>query len=42
MQLIINGQAYQVDEAPDMLLLWMLRDELGLTSTKFGCGSGIC
>ena len=42
MQLTINGQTYQVDDEPDRLLLWVLRDELGLTGTKFGCGIGIC
>jgi isoquinoline 1-oxidoreductase alpha subunit len=42
MQLIINQQNYQVDDSPDRLLLWVLRDELGLTGTKFGCGIGIC
>lgn len=42
MQLMINGQPYQVDDEPDRLLLWVLRDELGLTGTKFGCGIGIC
>jgi isoquinoline 1-oxidoreductase alpha subunit len=41
-QLIINGRAYEVDDSPDRLLLWVLRDELGLTGTKFGCGIGIC
>lgn len=42
MQLTINGQAYQVADTPDRLLLWVLRDELGLTGTKFGCGIGVC
>jgi len=42
MQLLINNQAYQVADEPDRLLLWVLRDELGLTGTKFGCGIGIC
>jgi len=42
MQIIINGQAYQVADEPDRLLLWVLRDELGLTGTKFGCGIGVC
>jgi isoquinoline 1-oxidoreductase alpha subunit len=42
MQLTINGQAYEVDDEPDRLLLWVLRDELGLTGTKFGCGIGMC
>ncbi len=42
MQLMINDLAYEVDDAPDRLLLWVLRDELGLSGTKFGCGIGIC
>jgi isoquinoline 1-oxidoreductase alpha subunit len=42
MNLLINGQDYQVDDKPDRLLLWVLRDELGLIGTKFGCGIGIC
>jgi len=42
MELQINGQTYSVDENPDRPLLWVLRDELGLTGTKFGCGVGIC
>ena len=42
MELIINDQAYQVADAADRLLLWVLRDELGLTGTKFGCGIGLC
>ena len=42
MDLMINGRDYQVNDSPDRLLLWVLRDELGLTGTKFGCGIGIC
>lgn len=42
MQLVINGQSFQIDGQPDRLLLWVLRDELGLTGTKFGCGIGLC
>lgn len=45
MQLTINGQDRQLpDDAvdPDMPLLWALRDVLGLTGTKFGCGVGAC
>ncbi len=42
MKLNINGKSYEVADAPDRLLLWVLRDELGLTGTKFGCGVGIC
>ena len=42
MQLSVNGKPYTVDEGPDRTLLWVLRDELGLTGTKFGCGIGQC
>jgi isoquinoline 1-oxidoreductase alpha subunit len=42
MQLTINDQSYEIDDEPPRLLLWVLRDELGLTGTKFGCGVGIC
>lgn len=42
MQLEINDQLYEIKEDPPRLLLWVLRDELGLTGTKFGCGAGIC
>jgi isoquinoline 1-oxidoreductase subunit alpha len=42
-QLTVNGRAYAVsDTEPSRLLLWVLRDELGFTGTKFGCGAGIC
>jgi isoquinoline 1-oxidoreductase alpha subunit len=40
--LTINGQRQQLDVEPDMPLLWVLRDELGLTGTKFGCGIAQC
>lgn len=42
MEIIVNNKRYEVDEEPDRPLLWVLRDELGLTGTKFGCGVGIC
>ncbi len=42
MLLNINGKDYQVSSAPDTPLLWVLRDELGLTGTKYGCGIGFC
>ena len=42
MELSINGQVYTVAGEPDRILLWVLRDELGLTGTKFGCGIGMC
>jgi isoquinoline 1-oxidoreductase alpha subunit len=38
----INGKATRVDAEPDTPLLWMLRDTLQLTGTKFGCGMGLC
>ena len=38
----INGKAQQVDLPQDTPVLWALRDELGLTGTKFGCGAGLC
>lgn len=40
--LLINGEIQQVDVTPDMPLLWVLRDTLGLTGTKFSCGKGLC
>jgi isoquinoline 1-oxidoreductase alpha subunit len=42
MKLTINGAAREVDAPPDMPLLWVLRDLLGLTGTKFGCGMAQC
>ncbi len=42
MQLTINNEIYEVAADPSQPLLWALRDELGLTGTKFGCGMGIC
>lgn len=42
MDLNINGKMVQVEAEPEMPLLWMLRDELNLTGTKFGCGVGAC
>ena len=38
----INGKAHSVDVPEDMPLLWVLRDELGMTGTKFGCGMALC
>ncbi|MFY0674330.1 MAG: (2Fe-2S)-binding protein [Bacteroidia bacterium] len=38
----INGQDYKVTTLPDTPLLWVLRDEIGLTGTKFSCGVGQC
>ena len=42
MELTINGQIHTVDADPGELLLWVLRDRLEMTGTKFGCGAGIC
>ena len=42
-KLTINGREISVDDVdPDMPLLWILRDRLGLTGTKYGCGEGVC
>ncbi len=38
----VNGQEHTYDGDPTVPLLWVLRDELGLTGTKFGCGGGFC
>jgi aerobic-type carbon monoxide dehydrogenase small subunit (CoxS/CutS family) len=40
--LTVNGQAHSLDIEPDTPLLWVLRDTLGLTGTKFGCGIAAC
>ena len=42
MELIVNGTTYEVDVEPEMPLLWVLRDELGITGTKYGCGLAQC
>ena len=41
-KLAINGKAYAVDAPDDMPLLWVLRDIVGLTGTKYGCGMALC
>jgi aerobic-type carbon monoxide dehydrogenase small subunit (CoxS/CutS family) len=41
-KLVVNGKAVEVDATADTPLLWVLRDELGLTGTKFGCGIAQC
>jgi len=41
-KLTINGRPQTFDGDPAMPLLWYLRDDLGLTGTKFGCGAGLC
>jgi isoquinoline 1-oxidoreductase alpha subunit len=38
----VNGHQHQVDASPDTPLLWVLRENLGLTGTKFGCGIALC
>jgi isoquinoline 1-oxidoreductase alpha subunit len=42
MQLEVNGQTHTIDAPPDMPLLWVLRDLLRMTGTKFGCGMALC
>jgi isoquinoline 1-oxidoreductase subunit alpha len=41
-KLHINDKFHEVEAPPEMPLLWVLRDELGLVGTKFGCGAGLC
>jgi len=41
-RLTINGQPHEIDVDPDTPLLWVLRDALGLTGTKYGCGIAEC
>jgi aerobic-type carbon monoxide dehydrogenase small subunit (CoxS/CutS family) len=38
----INEESFRIEVAPDTPLLWVLRDTLGLTGTKYGCGMGLC
>jgi aerobic-type carbon monoxide dehydrogenase small subunit (CoxS/CutS family) len=40
--LLVNGRSHSVEVAPETPLLWVLRDTLGLTGTKFGCGQALC
>ena len=40
--LLINERAHEVDVSPDTPLLWVLRDKLNMTGTKYGCGMGLC
>jgi isoquinoline 1-oxidoreductase subunit alpha len=42
LHLTINGESREVEVDDDTPLLWILRDSLGLTGTKFGCGVGVC
>ncbi|MCZ6831937.1 MAG: (2Fe-2S)-binding protein [Gammaproteobacteria bacterium] len=41
-KLNVNGQEHSLDVAPDTPLLWVIRENLGLTGTKFGCGIALC
>jgi isoquinoline 1-oxidoreductase alpha subunit len=41
-KLTVNGKVHEVDAPADMPLLWVLRDVLGLTGTKYGCGMSLC
>jgi len=41
-KLTVNGKEHEVDAAPDTPLLWVLRDLIGLTGTKYGCGQALC
>ncbi len=38
----VNGKQYTIDATPDMPLLWAIREQVGLTGTKFGCGGAFC
>ncbi|NBO02502.1 MAG: (2Fe-2S)-binding protein, partial [Betaproteobacteria bacterium] len=42
MSLNVNGTTHRVDVEPEMPLLWVIREQLGLTGTKFGCGIAQC
>ena len=42
MEITVNDQLYTVDVEPEMPLLWVLRDELGITGPKYGCGIAQC
>ncbi len=41
-QFVLNGETREVQAEPDTPLLWVIREELGLTGTKFGCGMALC
>src|SRR5688572_23760100 len=41
-KLTVNGQVHEIDAAPDTPLLWVIRDLVGLTGTKYGCGQSLC
>ena len=40
--LTVNGKRHTIEAEPDMPLLWVIRDVVGLTGTKYGCGEGVC
>ncbi|MEL6346279.1 MAG: (2Fe-2S)-binding protein [Myxococcota bacterium] len=42
MSIVINGTRHEVDVEPEAPLLWVIREELGMTGTKFGCGLAMC
>src|SRR6478672_8262945 len=42
MRIILNGQMKEIEADPDKPLLWILRDDLGLVGTKYGCGQALC
>jgi aerobic-type carbon monoxide dehydrogenase small subunit (CoxS/CutS family) len=42
MELVVNQKHYRIEIHPDRMLLWVLRDDLGLTGSKYGCGEGQC
>ena len=42
MKLTVNGMTYTLEVGPEMPLLWVLRDELSLPGTKYGCGMALC
>jgi len=42
MQITVNGNSLEVNVEPEMPLLWVLRDELGITGPKYGCGIAQC
>jgi len=42
MKITVNGESHEVDVSPEMPLLWVLRDELGITGPKYGCGIAQC
>lgn len=40
--LVVNGKTHEIDASPEMPLLWVLRDVVGLTGTKYSCGMALC